>query len=83
MSEKRKWALRLLGIGTFLVLWEVMGRLMGEALFAPVSSMVAVYPSLIEENNILVEQGFSHQSPDPCPKPCWPLPRRWERGSGS
>ncbi|MCZ6729530.1 MAG: ABC transporter permease subunit [SAR324 cluster bacterium] len=61
MSEKRKWTLRMVGIGSFLALWEVMGRLMGDALFAPISSMVAVYPSLIEENNMLVELAKSLQ----------------------
>ena len=55
MSTSRKWMLRLLGIGIFLVLWEILGRILGEALFAPVSSVVATYPEMVQEYDLFSE----------------------------
>ena len=55
MSPQRKWSLRIVGIGSFLILWEVVGRMLGDALFAPLSSVIRTYPDLISEFGLFRE----------------------------
>ena len=59
MSPARTWTLRFVGVGTFLVLWEIGGRILGDALFAPLSSVVATYPELVEEYDLFRELATS------------------------
>ncbi|MEK9754275.1 MAG: ABC transporter permease subunit [Rhodospirillaceae bacterium] len=55
MSPQRKWSLRIFGIGSFLLLWEAGGRMLGDALFAPLSSVFRTYPDLISEFGLFRE----------------------------
>ncbi|MDA0842289.1 MAG: ABC transporter permease subunit [Planctomycetota bacterium] len=55
MSPARKWTLRLIGVGVFLLIWEGIGRLAGDALFAPLSSVIRAYPEMISEYNLFQE----------------------------
>ena len=59
MSTSRKWTLRIIGIGVFLIIWEVGGRILGEALFAPISSVILAYPDMVSEYNLFSELGGS------------------------
>ena len=59
MSTPRKWTLRIIGIGVFLIIWEVGGRILGEALFAPISSVIFAYPDMVSEYNLFSELGGS------------------------
>jgi ABC-type nitrate/sulfonate/bicarbonate transport system permease component len=61
MSAARKWSLRLLGIGIFLTLWEIGGRILGDALFAPLSSVIVTYPELVQEYHLFRELAGSLQ----------------------
>ena len=49
MNRSRAWALRLAGVAVFLLLWEILGRILGEALFAPFSSVIAGFPATVRE----------------------------------
>ena len=59
MSPARTWTLRFVGVGTFLVLWEIAGRILGDALFAPLSSVIVTYPELVEEYDLFRELATS------------------------
>ena len=59
VSPARKWTLRFVGVGTFLVLWEIAGRILGDALFAPLSSVIVTYPELVEEYDLFRELATS------------------------
>ena len=58
-SPARTWTLRCVGVGTFLVLWEIGGRILGDALFAPLSSVIVTYPELVEEYDLFRELATS------------------------
>lgn len=59
MSPTRTWTLRFIGVGTFLVMWEIGGRILGDALFAPLSSVIATYPDLVQEYDLFRELAVS------------------------
>lgn len=55
MSRTRAWTLRLAGIAVFLLLWEILGRILGEALFAPFSAVVAGFPATVRGYKLFAE----------------------------
>ncbi len=55
MSRRRAWALRLAGVAVFLLLWEILGRMLGEALFAPFSAVVAGFPATVRDYKLFAE----------------------------
>ena len=55
MSRVQRVSLQLAGIAITLVVWEVVGRIMGEALFAPVSVVVTEYLALLRDGTMLAE----------------------------
>ncbi len=55
MTSTRKWKLRAFGVGIFLLIWEISGRVLGDALFAPLSSVIRTYPEMIKEYNLFQE----------------------------
>ena len=59
MSRTRTWMLRLVGVGIFLIIWEIGGRILGDALFAPLSSVIKTYPEMVQEYNLLHELSIS------------------------
>jgi len=59
MSPARAWTLRFIGVGTFLMMWEIGGRILGDALFAPLSSVIATYPELVQEYDLFRELSVS------------------------
>ncbi len=61
MSRARAWALRLTGIAVFLLLWEVVGRIFGEALFAPFSAVIAGFPATVRDYKLFTELAGSFQ----------------------
>ena len=44
MSRARVWTLRFAGVAVFLLAWEILGRILGEALIAPFSAVASGYP---------------------------------------
>lgn len=61
MNWQRTWALRLTGIAVFLLLWEIVGRIFGNALFAPFSAVIAGYPATVRDYKLFVELAGSMQ----------------------
>ena len=61
MSRQRAWALRLAGIAGFIVLWEIVGRIFGEALFAPFSSVITGFPATVRQYKLFAELAGSFQ----------------------
>lgn len=61
MSACRAWALRLAGVAVFLLLWEVGGRILGDALFAPFSSVIAGFPATVRDYKLFTELAGSFQ----------------------
>jgi ABC-type nitrate/sulfonate/bicarbonate transport system permease component len=55
MGRTQRVSLQLSGIAITLVMWEVVGRIMGEALFAPVSVVVKEYLELLRDGTMLAE----------------------------
>ena len=55
MSATRAWALRVAGVAVFLIIWEIVGRIFGEALFAPFSAVIAGYPDTVREYKLFAE----------------------------
>lgn len=55
MSQTERRILQAIGILTALLIWEVVGRIMGEALFAPVSVVLKEYADLLREGTMLAE----------------------------
>lgn len=61
MSRRRAWALRLAGVAVFLLLWEVAGRMLGDALFAPFSSVIGGFPATVRDYKLFIELAGSFQ----------------------
>jgi len=61
VSGRRAWALRLAGVAVFLLLWEVAGRIFGNALFAPFSSVIGGFPATVRDYKLFVELAGSFQ----------------------
>lgn len=57
MSRRLRY--NLAGIVAALLLWEIIGRLMGEALFAPFSVVLVEYVQLLREGQMLAELAAS------------------------
>ncbi len=55
MSRARRLALQLAGIAITLAIWEIAGRMMGEALLASPSIVVREYHALLREGAMLTE----------------------------
>jgi len=55
MSRVQRVSLQLSGIATTLVVWEVVGRIMGDALFAPFSVVAKEYLALLRGGTMLAE----------------------------
>lgn len=55
MERLRHILLPCTGIALFLVLWEIVGRIMGDSLFAPLSSVVVEYVALLRDGRMLGE----------------------------
>ncbi len=61
MSRMRTWALRLSGIAVFILLWEILGRILGVALFAPFSAVIAGFPATVRDYKLFAELAGSLQ----------------------
>ena len=61
MSARRAWALRLAGVAVFLLLWEIAGRVFGNALFAPFSAVIAGFPATVRDYKLFTELAGSFQ----------------------
>lgn len=61
MSARRAWALRLLGVAAFVLLWEIAGRIAGDALFAPFSAVIAGFPATVRDYKLFTELVGSFQ----------------------
>lgn len=61
MSRRRAWALRLAGVAVFVLLWEIAGRILGEALFAPFSAVIAGFPETVRNYKLFTELAGSFQ----------------------
>jgi len=59
MSTARTWMLRFVGVGTFINMREVGGRILGDALFAPLSSVIMIYPEMVQEYDLFQELSIS------------------------
>lgn len=55
MTRSRKLFLQLSGIAIVLVVWEVSGRILGELLLAPPSSVAVSYIALLADGEMLIE----------------------------
>jgi len=55
MDQQRKLMLQLTGIAIVVVAWEVIGRVMGELLFAAPSLVIVTYVELLAEGTMLTE----------------------------
>jgi ABC-type nitrate/sulfonate/bicarbonate transport system permease component len=55
MDRGQRLSLQFSGIAVTLVIWEAVGQIMGEALFAPVSVVLAEYAELLREGTMLAE----------------------------
>lgn len=61
MSRNQRRLLQAIGIITVLLIWEGVGRIMGEALFAPFSVVVKEYLALLRDGTMLAELAGSIQ----------------------
>jgi ABC-type nitrate/sulfonate/bicarbonate transport system permease component len=61
MSRAQRVSYQLAGIAITLVVWEVVGRMMGDTLFAPFSVVVKEYLALLREGTMLAELAGSIQ----------------------
>lgn len=61
MSQRRAWALRVAGVAVFLLLWEVAGRMLGDALFAPFSAVISGFPATVRDYKLFTELAGSFQ----------------------
>ena len=61
MSETRRWLLRLGGIAAALILWEIAGRILGERLLAPPSTVFPQYVEMLRDGSMLGTLGHSLQ----------------------
>lgn len=59
MSSTRRWMLRIAGIAVFLAVWEILGRVLGESLFAAPTRVIAAYPETVREYKLFVELASS------------------------
>jgi ABC-type nitrate/sulfonate/bicarbonate transport system permease component len=59
LSVRRRWALRIAGIVVCLVAWEILGRALGEALFAAPTRVIAAYPDTVREYKLFTELAAS------------------------
>lgn len=59
MSKTLRFALPLIGIGVFLLVWEIAGRALGDAVLAPPSRVAVAYVALIREGRMLGELAAS------------------------
>jgi ABC-type nitrate/sulfonate/bicarbonate transport system permease component len=55
MSQTQRGLLQAIGILTVLLVWEGVGRIMGEAFFAPVSVVAREYLALLRDGTMLAE----------------------------
>ena len=55
MSRVQRVSLQLAGIAITLVVWEIVGRIMGEAFFAPVSVVTTEYLDLLRVGTMRAE----------------------------
>ena len=55
MGRTQRVSLQIVGIAITLVIWEVVGRIMGEALFAPVSVVITEYLGLLHDGTMVAE----------------------------
>jgi ABC-type nitrate/sulfonate/bicarbonate transport system permease component len=55
MARVQRLSLQLAGIAIAIAVWEVVGRIMGEALFAPASVVVTEYLALLRDGTMLAE----------------------------
>lgn len=61
MSPGRAWTLRFAGVAAFVLLWEIGGRALGDALFAPPSSVIAGFPETVRSYHLFRELAGSFQ----------------------
>jgi ABC-type nitrate/sulfonate/bicarbonate transport system permease component len=61
MSSTQTWALRLTGIAVFVLIWEITGRIFGDALFAPFSAVIAGFPATMRDYHLFTELAGSFQ----------------------
>lgn len=61
MSSAQIWSLRLAGIATFALAWEITGRIFGDVLFAPFSAVVAGFPATVRDYKLFTELAGSFQ----------------------
>ena len=61
MSQGKKWALRLAGIAVFVLIWEIVGRSLGEALVAPFSAVIMGFPATVRDYRLFAELAGSFQ----------------------
>jgi ABC-type nitrate/sulfonate/bicarbonate transport system permease component len=61
MSRGRTWALRVGGTAIFVLVWEIVGRIFGDALFAPFSAVVAGFPATVRDYKLFTELAGSFQ----------------------
>ena len=61
MSARRAWALRLVGVAAFVLLWEIAGRIAGNALFAPFSAVITGFPATVRDYKLFTELAGSFQ----------------------
>jgi ABC-type nitrate/sulfonate/bicarbonate transport system permease component len=59
MPKLQRLALACLGFAIVLVVWEIAGRILGPALFAPPSRVAVEYISLVRQGDMLRELGAS------------------------
>jgi ABC-type nitrate/sulfonate/bicarbonate transport system permease component len=55
MSQTERRFLQAIGILAVLLIWEMVGRIMGEALFAPASVVATEYLALLRDGTMLTE----------------------------
>jgi len=55
MGRVQRVSLQIAGIAITLVIWEIVGRVMGEVMFAPASVVVTEYLELLREGTMLAE----------------------------
>ena len=61
MSRAQTWALRLAGVAVFVLIWEIVGRIFGEALVAPFSAVIAGFPATVRDYKLFTELAGSFQ----------------------
>src|SRR5512137_1988238 len=55
MGRVERLSLQLAGIAITIVVWEIVGRVMGEVFFAPASVVVTEYLGLLRDGTMLAE----------------------------